>query len=129
MIDKGRQQGKGNGQFLILGSASIELLRQSSESLAGRIGYLELTGLSILETGKQNQETFNRLWLRGGLPQSYLAFDDATSTKWREDFVCTYLERDIPQLGPRMPATTLRRLWTMLAHLQGSTVNVSKLAL
>ncbi len=128
LIDKGRQQGKGNGQFLILGSASIELIKQSSESLAGRIGYLELTGLSVLETETQDQETFNKLWLRGGFPQSYLSFDDAISTKWREDFICTYLERDIPLLGPRVPATTLRRMWTMLAHLQSSTINVSKLA-
>lgn len=132
LIDKGRQQGKVNGQFLILGSASIELIKQSSESLAGRIGYLELTGISILETEKQDQETFNNLWLRGGFPQSYLAINDTISTKWREDFIRTYLERDLPLLGPaigsRMPAVTLRRLWTMLAHLQGSTINVAKLA-
>jgi len=124
IIDKGRQKGKGNGQFLILGSASIDLLQQSSETLAGRIQYLELGGLSYTEVDND----INKLWLRGGFPSSYLAKNDIVSAQWREDFIRTYLERDVPQLGPRVPATTLRRLWTMLAHLQGSMMNTSKLA-
>lgn len=124
IIDKGRRKGKGNGQFLILGSASIDLLQQSSETLAGRIQYLELGGLSYTEVN----DDINKLWLRGGFPSSYQAKNDSTSAQWREDFIRTYLERDVPQLGPRVPATTLRRLWTMLAHLQGSMMNTSKLA-
>ena len=128
LVDKRRQQGKGNGQFLILGSASIDLLKQASESLAGRINYLELQGFSVFETAKHEKTSFDRLWLRGGFPPSYLASSDDLSAEWREDFICTYLERDIPQLGPRVPATTLRRLWTMLAHLHGGMVNVSKLS-
>ncbi len=124
IIDKGRRKGKGNGQFLILGSASIDLLQQSSETLAGRIQYLELGGLTYNEVDGD----INKLWLRGGFPSSYQAKNDSISTQWREDFIRTYLERDVPQLGPRVPATTLRRLWTMLAHLQGSMMNTSKLA-
>ena len=123
IIDKGRQAGNGNGQFLILGSASIDLLKQSSESLAGRIRYLELGGLSSLEV-----DNINHLWVRGGFPTSYLGKSNLLSAQWREDFIRIYLERDVPQLGPRVPATTLRRLWTMLAHLQGSTINLSRLA-
>ncbi len=124
IIDKGRRKGKGNGQFLILGSASIDLLQQSSETLAGRIQYLELGGLSYTEVN----DDINKLWLRGGFPSSYQTRNDTISAQWREDFIRTYLERDVPQLGPRVPATTLRRLWTMLAHLQGSMMNTSKLA-
>ena len=125
IIDTGRQNGDGNGQFLILGSASIDLLKQSSESLAGRIHYLELSGLSPCEA---NSVAPDILWLRGGFPQSVLASTDDASFQWREDFIRTYLERDIPQLGPRIPATTLRRFWNMLAHLQGSNLNAAKLA-
>jgi len=124
LIDNRRRIGQGNGQFLILGSASIDLLKQSSESLAGRIRYLELGGLSPLEIGAHN----NDLWVRGGFPSSYLAANNSISAQWREDFIRTYLERDVQQLGARFPATTLRRLWTMLAHLQGGLVNTSKLA-
>lgn len=128
VIDKGRRQGNGNGQFLILGSASLELLQQSAESLAGRIAYHELAGLTPLETLAKNIGQLNSLWLHGGFPESYLAKSDAASVTWRDNFIRTYLERDIPQLGPRIPATTLRRLWTMLAHLQATMINVSQLA-
>lgn len=125
LIDRGRREGRRSGRFLLLGSASIELLRQSSESLAGRIAYLELTPFDALEIGVEKTET---LWLRGGFPDSVLANNDSTSFKWRQDFIRTYLERDIPQLGPRIPAETLRRLWSMLAHNQGELLNAAKLA-
>ena len=125
LIDAGRQQGQGTGRFLILGSASIDLLKQSSESLAGRIRYLELVPLDAGEVGG---ERLDALWLRGGFPDSLLANSDAASLRWRQDFIRTYLERDIPQLGPRIPAETLRRLWTMLAHQQGGLLNASVLA-
>lgn len=125
LIDKARLSGDGNGRYLILGSASIDLLKQSSESLAGRIQYLELNGLTPLEMESTKLDT---LWLRGGFPRSALAKTDALSAEWREDFIRTYLERDIPQLGPRVPSTTLRRFWTMLAHQQGSNLNAAKLA-
>ena len=128
VIDKGRQTGQANGQFLILGPASLDLLQQSAESLAGRIAYYELAGLTPLEIQADTSAACHALWLRGGFPQSYLADNEAISTAWREDFIRTHLERDIPQLGPRIPAMTLRRLWTMLAHLQGTTINVSQLA-
>jgi len=126
LIDKGRRRGGGNGQYLILGSASMDLLRQSSESLAGRIRYLELGGFTPAEIAPSGE--IGRLWLRGGFPRSYLARDGTRSAEWREDFIRTYVERDIPQLGPRVPAMTLRRFWTMLAHLQGELANASKLA-
>ncbi len=101
-----------SARFLLLGSASIELLKQSSETLAGRITYLELPPLHALEiTNNQRQ----RLWIRGGFPDSLLATDDQISLQWRLDFIRTYLERDIPQLGPRIPAETLRRFWIMLS--------------
>ncbi|MEI7996505.1 MAG: ATP-binding protein [Methylococcaceae bacterium] len=125
LIDQGRRQGLRTGRFLLLGSASIELLQQSSETLAGRISYLELTPFDALELAAGQTET---LWLRGGFPDSVLASNDAISQKWRLDFIRTYLERDIPQLGPRIPAETLRRFWSMLAHNQGELLNASKLA-
>ena len=125
LIDKGRREGIRAGRFLLLGSASVELLRQSGESLAGRIAYVELGPLNVLEVGDDATE---RLWVRGGFPESFLAEDDEVSAIWREAFVRTYLERDIPQLGPRIPAETLRRLWTMLAHLQGGLLNVAQIA-
>ena len=125
VIDRRRLAGQQTGQFLILGSASRDLLKQSSESLAGRIAYKELTGLTVSEIKSKDQET---LWLRGGFPDSYLAHDERASMRWRINFISTYLERDVPQLGPRIPAVTLRRLWTMLAHSQGEQVNVAKLA-
>ena len=124
VIDANRYGGRRSGQFFLLGSASVELIRQSSESLAGRICYLELTGLSVLELGAAASE---RLWIRGGFPDSVQAPDDVSSSIWREQFIRTYLERDIPQLGPRIPAETLRRFWTMLAHHQGGLLNAAAL--
>jgi len=125
LIDSGRRRGQGVGRFLILGSASMELIRQSSESLAGRIRYLEL---APFDAGEVEPERLNALWLRGGFPESLLAQSDAASLRWRLDFIRTYLERDIPQLGPRIPSETLRRLWTMLAHSQGGILNAAALA-
>jgi predicted AAA+ superfamily ATPase len=125
LIDTGRRRGQGKGRFLVLGSASIDLLKQSSESLAGRIRYLELAPLDAGEIGPGRLDT---LWLRGGFPDSLLADSDAASLRWRVDFIRTYLERDIPQLGPRIPSETLRRLWTMLAHSQGGLHNAAALA-
>ena len=115
LIDRGRRHGKRVGRFLLLGSASMDLLKQSGESLAGRIAYLELSPFDALEI---EAAQIDRLWLRGGFPPSFLAASDTASFKWRQDFIRTYLERDIPQLGPRVPAETLRRFWTMLAHTQ-----------
>lgn len=125
VIDDRRAAGHPSGQFLLLGSASIELLQQTGESLAGRIAYVELSPLNVLEAAPAEQE---RLWVRGGFPDSFLAPDDRASLAWRENFARTYLERDIPQLGPRVPAETLRRFWTMLSHLQGSMLNSAELA-
>lgn len=125
IIDGYRQRGLRTGHFLLLGSASIDLLRQSGESLAGRVSYLELGPFSAREVDEG--ETL-KLWNRGGFPESFLARNDNESTRWREDFIRTYLERDIPQLGPRIPAETLRRFWTMLAHKQGGLFNASELA-
>ena len=128
VIDRVRRTGRRNGQFLVLGSASGELLRQSSESLAGRIAYRELTPLLADELGKSGERALDGLWVRGGFPESWLAANDADSMKWRQAFISTYLERDVPQLGPRIPAETLRRFWTMLAHEQGGLFNAAKLA-
>lgn len=111
-------------RFLLLGSASPELLRLSSETLAGRIGFHELPGLSLSEL---DAGPLDRLWLRGGFPRAYLAPSDSASRQWREAFIRTYLERDIPQLGIRLPAIALRRFWTMLAHYHGQTWNGSEL--
>ncbi|QEC76458.1 ATP-binding protein [Mucilaginibacter ginsenosidivorax] len=128
IIDKERRKGHKYGLFLFLGSASIDLLQQSSESLAGRIAYLELQGIDALEFGTGTIDKLNQLWLRGGFPDSLLASSDRNSLAWRRDFIKTYLERDIPQLGPRIPAVTLERFWTMLAHVQGGVTNASQLA-
>lgn len=125
LIDRSRREGGRTGLYLLLGSASLELLRQSGETLAGRISHLELGPLSVLELPHEDRD---RLWVRGGFPDSYLASSDALSFRWREDFIRTYLERDIPQLGPRIAAETLRRFWTMLAHQQGGLLNQSQLA-
>jgi len=125
LIDRGRRAGRRSGQFLLLGSAGIDLLQQSGESLAGRIAYLELPPIDALEAGP---DQLDLLWLRGGFPDSLLAQDDAASLRWRRDFIRTYLERDIPQFGPRIPAETLRRFWTMLAHHQGGLLNAAQLA-
>jgi predicted AAA+ superfamily ATPase len=127
LIDQGRRRGRRTGRFLVLGSASIDLLRQSGESLAGRIAYVELGPLDALEVG-QGRDALEALWLRGGFPDSYLARTDAESLAVRKDFIRTYLERDVPQFGPRIPAETLERLWTMLAHNQGTLLNASRLA-
>jgi hypothetical protein len=124
VIDQGRREGRGAGRFLLLGSAAIDLLAQSGESLAGRIAFVELAPLDITEVGG---EQLDRLWIRGGFPDSFLAPSDAASLRWRQDFIRTYLERDIPQLGPRIPAETLRRLWTMFAHHQGGLLNAAQL--
>lgn len=126
VIDEDRAEGRGTGRFLLLGSASIDLLRQS-ESLAGRISYLELTPFDAIEAA-DGGIALDTLWVRGGFPPSALAADDDTSESWRNDFITTYLARDIPELGSRVPATTLRRLWTMLAHHQGGLLNLSALS-
>jgi len=127
IIDKERRKGNKAGLFLFLGSASMELLQQSGESLAGRITYLELFGIDVLEFAGKNAEALNQLWVRGGFPDSLLATSDTQSMDWRRDFIRTYLERDIPQLGPRIPAQTLERFWTMLAHNQGTVLNASQM--
>ena len=127
IIDRGRRRGKGKGRFLILGSASIDMLRQSGETLAGRIAYIDMAPLSALEVD-DTRSSRERLWLRGGFPDSYLAASDEDSLALRRDFIRTYLERDIAVFGPRVPATTLERLWTMLAHRQGTMLNASMLA-
>ncbi len=125
LIDRGRRRGKTAGRFLLLGSASVDLLQQSGETLAGRISYLELGPFNALEAPGESLDT---LWARGGFPSSFLAPSDAASFRWRQDFIRTYLERDIPEFGPRIPAETLRRLWTMLAHNQGELLNAANLA-
>ena len=112
-------------RFLVLGSASPSLLRQSSESLAGRVAYYELPGLSLAETGTRN---IDLLWLRGGFPLSFTARSHAASQRWRRDFVRTFLERDIPQLGIAIPSAMLERFWSMLAHYHAQTWNGSELA-
>lgn len=125
VIDAGRREGKGTGRFLLLGSAALELLAQSGETLAGRIAFAELTPFDLTELGP---DRLDDLWVRGGFPDSFLAATDELSLRWRRDFIRTYLERDIPELGPRIPAETLRRLWTMLAHVQGGLLNAAQLA-
>ncbi len=125
LIDRHRRAGRRAGQFLLLGSASLDLLKQSGETLAGRIIYLELPPLQVLETRDLPRD---RLWLRGGFPESLLAANETRSLRWRQDFIRTYLERDVAQFGPRIAAATLRRFWTMLAHHQGGMINVAQFA-
>jgi uncharacterized protein len=125
IIDQGRRKGRRASRFLILGSASMELLRQSSESLAGRIAYIEMGPLNALEIDEADLITS---WVRGGFPDSFLALDDSASAAWKEDFIKTYLEREIPLFGPRIPSETMERLWTMLAHNQGGVLNASRLS-
>jgi predicted AAA+ superfamily ATPase len=125
LIDRGRRKGLRTGRFLLLGSASMDLLRQSRESLAGRISYVEMRPLDAFEVDAAQLE---QLWTRGGFPDSFLAEDDRTSQRWRQDFIRTYLERDIPMFGPRIAAETLRRFWTMLAHHQGQLLNAAQFA-
>ena len=126
IIDDGRRNGKGIGRFLILGSASIDLLKQSGESLAGRIEYIELNPLDCLEI-KDGKDALTNLWLRGGFPDSFLAAGNEASMVYRRNFIRTYLERDVPQFGPRIPSETLERLWTMVAHSQGGLLNSAEL--
>ena len=127
IIDRGRREGRPTGRFLILGSASIDLLRQSGESLAGRIAYVDMGPLDILEV-PADTETRDRLWVRGGYPNSYLASDDKQSFDVRRDFIRTYLPRDVAEFAQRLPVETLERLWTMLAYRQGRLLNASRLA-
>lgn len=111
-------------RFLILGSATLELIRHSSESLAGRIGFVDMAGFLLEEVGCGNRK---RLWIRGGFPKSFLAKSDSESSGWRENFIRTFLERDLPQLGIRTPALTMRRFWTMAAHYHGQLWNGSEI--
>jgi predicted AAA+ superfamily ATPase len=128
LIDRRRRKGNRSRHFLLLGSASIDLLHQSAETLAGRIAYKELTPLSVAEVAGSATNATNRLWVRGGFPDSFLATSDENSLRWRTAFIQTYLERDVPALGPRIPAETLRRYWQMLAHNQGQMLNAAQLA-
>jgi len=128
LIDRRRRTGRKVSQFLLLGSASIDLMHQSAETLAGRIAYLELTPFTAAEVGGTSPSAPDALWLRGGFPESFLADDDEGSFEWRTAFIQTYLERDVPALGPRVPAETLRRFWQMLAHNQGQMFNGAQLA-
>jgi predicted AAA+ superfamily ATPase len=125
LIDRGRRTGKKTGRFLLLGSASMDLLQQSGETLAGRIAYLEMHPIDGTEVPADDMNT---LWVRGGFPDSFLASSDRVSQRWRQDFIRTYLERNIPLLGPRIPAETLRRFWTMLAHHQSGLLNAADFA-
>ena len=125
LIDRARRSGRASGLYLLLGSATLDLLKQSGESLAGRISYLELAPFNVLETPRLSADA---LWVRGGFPDSLLARDAARSLRWRQDFIRSYLERDIPQFGRRIAAETLRRLWTMLAHHQGGLLNTAQFA-
>jgi predicted AAA+ superfamily ATPase len=128
VIDQRRRAGARVNQFLLLGSASMALLAQSSESLAGRLACVELAPFVVTELPATDAATPGGLWLRGGFPDAYLARSDAASLRWRQQFITTYLERDIPQLGPRIPAQTLRSLWTMLAYEQAQVLNAARLA-
>ena len=123
IIDQKRK----NGRFLILGSASRDLIRQSSETLAGRICYMELAPFLFSEVSKAGKPDLIKLWSRGGFPDSFLSRSNQSSATWRENFIRTFLERDIPQLGFNIPAQILRRLWTMLAHSHGQVLNSSRL--
>jgi predicted AAA+ superfamily ATPase len=114
-----------NARFLLLGSASPHLVKGVSESLAGRIGFVDLAGFQLWEAGVQNRD---RLWIRGGFPRAFLAGSESASTQWREDFIRTFLERDIPQLGITIAAETLRRFWTMVAHYHGQVWNAAEFA-
>jgi predicted AAA+ superfamily ATPase len=116
------------GRFLLLGSAAPALIQRSSETLAGRIAFLELAPLTLQEVAGQGHQGTNQLWHRGGYPECFLARSDAASMRWREAFIRSYLERDIPQLGIRTSAATLRRFWLMLAHHHGQLWNASTLA-
>ena len=127
IIDERRAAGERHGHFLLLGSAAIELMRQASETLAGRIACLDLAPFALDETLQAGKDA-DMLWLRGGFPESLLANGDAASLDWRRDFIRSYLERDVPMFAPRLPAETVGRLWTMLAHQQGALINQARLA-
>jgi uncharacterized protein len=128
IIDDRRRDGSRAGHFLLLGSASLDLMKQASETLAGRVAYLELAPIDALETKGGRADDLKRIWSRGGFPESLLAKHDSESLQWRRAFVRSYLERDVPMFAPRMPAETVGRLWTMLAHGQGTLLNQSSLA-
>lgn len=127
VIDDNRREGFRDGQFLLLGSASLDLMRLTSESLAGRVSHVDLSGVAVDEAALVEIDS-ETVWLRGGFPDSLTSRDDATSVRWREDLIRSYLERDVPMFAPRVPAETLRRLWTMLAHTSGGLFNASRLA-
>ena len=128
LVDIRIRSGETAGHFLLLGSASRDLIQHSSETLAGRIRFLELSPLSVREASQADPSfDLERLWLRGGFPESYLAATDDDSWDWRSDFISSYIERDIPLMGPQIAATTMRRLWSMLAHNNAQQVNFSKL--
>lgn len=127
IIDQGRREGLGKGRFLILGSASFNLLRQSGESLAGRITYLDLPSLQLDEIGLESLAR-EKLWVRGGFPESFLADSDHSSFEWRKEFIRTFLGRDVSSFGTQISAIALERLWTMVSHLQGQILNASHLA-
>ena len=127
LIDERRQAGERSAQFLLLGSASPELLQQSAETLAGRISYLELTPLNLTELD-QTSASRERHWFRGGYPDAYLADSDADAQQWCDDFITSYVERTLPQLGVAASPLMLHRLCSMLAHQQGSTLNISRLS-
>lgn len=130
IVDKRKRQGETKCQFLLLGSASRDLIQPSSETFAGRISCLELTPFLINEVATlKNLAPVEKLWLRGGFPDSYLAANDAESYLWRGDFISTYLERDIPRMGPNLPAEKMKHFWTMLAHSSGQQFNLSVLGL
>ena len=127
LVDIRKRAGEKAGHFLLLGSASKDLLQQSSETLAGRIRYLELTPFTAIELHQNDPLGFNveKLWFRGGFPDSYLAETDQESWNWRQDFITTYVEKDIPLFGPQVPATRMKRFWTMLAYYHGQQANLS----
>lgn len=127
VVDHNRETGFRFGQFLLLGSASLDLIHISSESLAGRVAHLDLAGIDVAEAAAAHIDE-DTLWLRGGYPEALLADNDRDSFDWRTDLIRSYLERDVPMFAPRIPAQTLRRLWTMLAHDTGGLLNAARLA-
>jgi predicted AAA+ superfamily ATPase len=129
IVDERKRKSERTGHFLLLGSASRDLLQQSSETLAGRIRYLELTPFTVSELQQSEKKSFDleRLWLCGGFPDSYLASDNLDSWNWRNDFISTYMERDLPSMGVGIVPTQLKRFWKMLAHYHGNQVNLSEL--
>ena len=126
LIDERRRAGQRTGEFLLLGSASLDLVQQSAETLAGRVTYIELQPVGPGDSTRADI-AIDQLWLRGGFPDSLLATDDAASLRWRKAFIRSYLERDVPMFAPRMPSATIGRLWTMLAHGQGTMLNTARL--